>query len=51
MLALHDFPAFPALVLVSVLLVLKMGAVAFATGSGRLRPLRCSGQAATSTIA
>jgi uncharacterized MAPEG superfamily protein len=35
MLPLHDFPAFPALVLVSVLLVLKMGAVAVATSNAR----------------
>jgi len=35
MLAFHDFPAFPALVVMSVLLVLKMGAVAFATSYAR----------------
>jgi uncharacterized MAPEG superfamily protein len=35
MLPLHDFPAFPALVLFSVLLVLKMGAVAAATSIAR----------------
>ena len=35
MLPLHDFPAFPALVLFSALLVLKMGAVAVATSVAR----------------
>jgi len=35
MLALHDFPAFPALALFSALLVLKMGAVAVATSVAR----------------
>ena len=35
MLPLHDFPAFPALVLFSALLVLKMGAVAVATTVAR----------------
>lgn len=35
MLSLHDFPAFPALVLFSALLVLKMGAVAVATSNAR----------------
>jgi uncharacterized MAPEG superfamily protein len=35
MLPLHDFPAFPALVLFSALLVLKMGAVAVATSNAR----------------
>jgi uncharacterized MAPEG superfamily protein len=33
--ASHDLPAFPALALFSVLLVLKMGAVAFATANAR----------------
>jgi len=35
MLAIGDFPAFRPLVLFSVLLVLKMGAVAFATSNAR----------------
>ena len=35
MLAIGDFPAFRPLILFSVLLVLKMGAVAFATSNAR----------------
>ena len=35
MLAIGDFPAFQPLILFSVLLVLKMGAVAFATANAR----------------